>query len=85
MHVFWTSLISLSSTRSMFECAEKVWSIRIEEEAGNASPPSGPITVLMIRVAATCSYIFEGVHVNIRRRLWCRARTYTERRFDAEA
>ncbi len=46
-------------------CAENVWRSRVEEEAGNACPPNGPITVLVVCVASVCCYTFEEVHAEL--------------------
>ncbi len=45
---------------------------------GNASLPSGPITVVAVHVAAMCSYISGEVQVKLQRRLWCRACSNTK-------
>ncbi len=44
----------------------------------NAHPTSGPITVLVVCVTSTRSYIFEEVHVELRGRLRRRACAYAE-------
>ncbi len=62
--------------------ARNVWRTRVEEEAGNARPPSGPILVLVVRLASTCSYIFEEVLVKLRHRACAHAEAM---RFNAEA
>ncbi len=46
----------------------------------NVSPPSRPITMLTVRVAATCSYIFGEVHVRVWRRVQCRLQRRVHRR-----
>ncbi len=45
---------------------------------GNASLPSGPITIVAVHVAETCSYISGEVHVKQMCRLRRKAHSYTK-------